>query len=58
MIIKWIIALSLWILIGLIIYGQFNPNSVKGSIMGIAFIFIWLGVLVFAIFLRQKLRKK
>ena len=58
MIIKWIVALSLWILIGLMIYNQFNPNSIKGSIMGIAFIFLRLGVLVFTIFLRQKLKKK
>ena len=57
-IIKWISVLSLWALIGLVVHNQFNPNTVFGSVMGIAFIFIWFGVLIIGIFIRQKLKNK
>ena len=57
-IIKWISVLSLWALIGLVVHNQFDPNTVFGSVMGSAFIFIWFGVLIIGIFIRQKLRKK
>tara|TARA_B100000497_G_C7350252_1_gene228718 strand:- start:366 stop:545 length:180 start_codon:yes stop_codon:yes gene_type:complete len=57
-IIKWISVLSLWALIGLVVHNKFDPNTVFGSVMGSAFIFIWFGVLVIGIFIRQKLRKK
>ena len=57
-IIKWISVLSLWTLIGLVVHNQFDPNTVFGSVMGSAFIFIWFGVLIIGIFIRQKLKKK
>ena len=57
-IIKWISVLSLWAFIGLVVHNQFDPNTVFGSVMGSAFIFIWFGVLIIGIFIRQKLRKK
>ena len=57
-IIKWISVLSLWALIGLEVHNQFNPNTVFGSVMGSAFIFIWFGVLIIGIFIRQKLKNK
>ena len=57
-IIKWISVLSLWALIGLVVHNQFDPNTVFGSVMGSAFIFAWLGVLIIGIFIRQKLKKK
>ncbi len=57
-IIKWISVLSLWALIGLVVHNQFNPNTVFGSVMGSAFIFIWFGVLIIGIFIRQKLKNK
>mgnify|MGYP003685874463 CR=1 FL=1 len=57
-IIKWISVLSLWAFIGLVVHNQFDPNTVFGSVMGSAFIFIWFGVLIIGIFIRQKLKKK
>ncbi|MBT3918611.1 MAG: hypothetical protein HOF25_05085 [Nitrosomonadales bacterium] len=57
-IIKWISVLSLWALIGLVVHNQFDPNTVFGSVMGSAFIFIWFGVLIIGIFIRQKLKNK
>ena len=57
-IIKWISVLSLWALIGLVVHNQFDPNTVFGSVMGSAFIFIWFGVLIIGIFIKQKLKKK
>jgi amino acid permease len=57
-IIKWISVLSLWALIGLVVHNQFDPNTVFGSVMGSAFIFIWFGILIIGIFIRQKLKKK
>ena len=57
-IIKWFVVLCLWALIGLVVYNQFDPNTVFGSVMGSAFIFIWFGVLIIGIFIRQKLKKK
>ena len=56
-IIKWISVLSFWALIGLVVHNQFDPNTVFGSVMGSAFIFIWFGVLIIGIFIRQKLKK-
>ena len=57
-IIKWISVLSFWALIGLVVHNQFDPNTVFGSVMGSAFIFIWFGVLIIGIFIRQKFKKK
>jgi len=48
----------LWAVIGLAINTQFDPNTVIGSVMGSAFIFIWIGVLVIGIFAWIKLNKK
>jgi len=57
-IIKWFVVVCLWALIGLVVYNQFDPNTVFGSVMGSAFIFIWFGVLIIGIFIKQKLKKK
>ena len=57
-IIKWISVLSFWFFIGLVVHDQFDPNTVFGSVMGSAFIFIWFGILIIGIFIRQKLKKK
>jgi hypothetical protein len=57
-IIKWIVVVCLWALIGLVAHNQFDPNTVFGSVMGSAFIFIWFGVLIIGIFIKQKLKKK
>ena len=57
-IIKWFVVVSLWALIGLVVHNQFDPNTVFGSVMGSAFIFIWFGVLIIGIFIKQKLKKK
>jgi|TARA_B110000285_G_scaffold166730_1_gene186316 hypothetical protein len=56
--IKRYIAVVLWAVIGLAINTQFDPNTVIGSVMGSAFIFIWIGVLVIGIFTWIKLNKK
>ena len=58
MIIKWMLVIALWSVIGLTVHNQFNPNTVFGSVMGSAFIFIWFGVLIIGIFIKQKLKKK
>jgi|TARA_B110000003_G_scaffold160658_2_gene160741 hypothetical protein len=55
--IKGFIAIVLWALIGLLINTQFDPTTVTGSVMGSAFIFIWIGVLVIGIFSWIKLNK-
>ena len=57
-IIKWISIVCFWAFLGLILHNQFDPNTVFGSVMGSAFIFAWLGVLIVGIFIRQKLKKK
>jgi hypothetical protein len=57
-IIKWFVVVCLWALIGLEVHNQFDPNTVFGSVMGSAFIFIWFGVLIIGIFIKQKLKKK
>ena len=56
-IIKWFVVVCLWVLIGLVVHNQFDPNTVFGSVMGSAFIFIWFGVLIIGIFIKQKLKK-
>ena len=56
--IKNFIVLALWAVIGLVINTQFDPNTVIGSVMGSAFIFIWIGLLVIGIFTWIKLNKK
>jgi|TARA_B110000967_G_C18869419_1_gene554546 hypothetical protein len=56
--IKKILAVALWAVIGLAINTQFDPITVIGSVMGIAFIFIWIGVLVIGTFVWIKLNKK
>jgi hypothetical protein len=55
---KWFVVVCLWALIGLVVHNQFYPNTVFGSVMGSAFIFIWFGVLIIGIFIKQKLKKK
>ena len=52
------LAVILWAAIGLAINTQFDPATVNGSVMGSAFIFIWIGVLVIGIFTWIKLNKK
>jgi Ca2+/Na+ antiporter len=49
---------ALWAVIGLAINMQFDPTTVIGSVMGSAFIFIWIGALVIGIFTWIKLNKK
>ena len=56
--IKGYIAVALWAVIGLAINTQFDPTTVIGSVMGSAFIFIWIGALVIGIFVWIKLNKK
>ena len=56
--IKKILAVALWAVIGLAINTQFDPATVTGSVMGSAFIFIWIGALVIGIFAWIKLNKK
>ena len=56
--IKRFIVIALWALIGLAINTQFDPSTVIGSVMGSAFIFIWIGALVIGIFVWIKLNKK
>ena len=56
--IKNFIVLALWAVIGLVINTQFDPNTVIGSVMGSAFIFIWIGLLAIGIFTWIKLNKK
>ena len=55
--IKGFLAVTLWAVIGLAINTQFDPTTVIGSVMGSAFIFIWIGVLIIAIFAWIKLIK-
>jgi hypothetical protein len=55
--IKGFIAVAIWALIGLAINTQFDPTTVIGSVMGSAFIFIWIGALVIGIFAWIKLNK-
>ncbi|MDC0127780.1 hypothetical protein OAI28_05875 [Methylophilaceae bacterium] len=55
--IKKILALFLWALIGLAINTQFDPTTVIGSVMGSAFIFVWIGALIIVIFVWTKLTK-
>ena len=56
--IKRFIVVTLWAVIGLAINTQFDPATLNGSVMGSAFIFIWIGVLVIGIFAWIKLNKK
>jgi Ca2+/Na+ antiporter len=56
--IKGYIAVALWAVIGLAINMQFDPTTVIGSVMGSAFIFIWIGALIIGIFAWIKLNKK
>jgi hypothetical protein len=56
--IKKFIVVALWAGIGLAINTQFDPTTVIGSVMGSAFIFIWIGALVIGIFVWIKLNKK
>ena len=55
--IKRFIVIALWALIGLAINTQFDPTTVIGSVMGSAFIFIWIGALIIGIFAWIKLNK-
>ena len=56
--IKFFLVVSLWALIGLAINTQFDSTTVIGSVMGSAFIFIWIGLLIIGIFVWVKLNKK
>ena len=56
--IKAFVAVALWAVIGVAINTQFDPTTVIGSVMGSAFIFIWIGALVIGIFAWIKLNKK
>ena len=56
--IKKFLVVALWALIGFAINTQFDPTTVIGSVMGSAFIFIWIGALVIGIFVWIKLNKK
>jgi|TARA_B110000196_G_scaffold280721_1_gene261070 hypothetical protein len=56
--IKGFLAVTLWAVIGLAINTQFDPTTVIGSVMGSAFIFIWIGTLLIGIFAWIKLNKK
>ena len=56
--IKGSIAVALWAVIGLAINTQFDPATVTGSVMGSAFIFIWIGALVIGAFAWIKINKK
>ena len=56
--IKKFLAVALWAVIGFAINTQFDSTTVIGSVMGSAFIFIWIGVLVIGIFTWIKLNKK
>ena len=56
--IKKFLTLALWAVIGFIINMQFDSSTVIGSVMGSAFIFIWIGVLIIGIFAWIKLKKK
>tara|TARA_B100000780_G_scaffold128534_1_gene90141 strand:- start:633 stop:809 length:177 start_codon:yes stop_codon:yes gene_type:complete len=56
--IKIFLAVALWAVIGFAINAQFDPITVIGSVMGSAFIFIWIGVLVIGTFVWIKLNKK
>ena len=58
MTIKKFLTLALWAVIGFTINMQFDSSTVIGSVMGSAFIFIWIGVLVIGIFAWIKLVKK
>ena len=55
--IKFFLVVSLWALIGLAINTQFDPTTVIGSVMGSAFIFVWIGALIIVIFVWTKLTK-
>ncbi len=56
--IKKFLAVALWAVIGFAINTQFDSTTVIGSVMGSAFIFIWIGALVIGIFVWIKLNKK
>ena len=56
--IKRFIVVTLWAVIGLAINTQFDPTTVTGSVMGSAFVFIWIGVLVIGTFALIKINKK
>ena len=57
-IIKRVLVISLWAFIGLFIHNKFDPSTVIGSVIGSAFIFVWIAFLIIGIFIRQKLNKK
>ena len=52
------LTLALWAVIGFTINTKFDSATVIGSVMGSAFIFIWIGVLIIGIFAWIKLKKK
>ena len=57
-ILKRVLVISLWAFIGLLIHNQFDSSTVIGSVIGSAFIFVWIAFLIIGIFIRQKLNKK
>lgn len=54
---KGLLAIVLWAMLGLAINTQFDSSTVSGSVMGIAFIFIWIAILGIGFFSWIKLKK-
>ena len=55
--IKGFLLIAVWALFGVGINTQFDPTTVIGSVMGSVFIFIWVAILVIAVFSWIKLKK-
>ena len=55
--IKVFLVIVLWALLGILINTQFDSITVAGSVMGSAFIFIWVAILVIGVFSWIKLKK-
>ena len=55
--IKGLLLIALWALLGVGINTQFDPTTVTGSVAGSVFIFIWVAILVIAVFSWIKLKK-
>ena len=56
--IKGIVAVLLWALVGYLIDGLFDPNTVMGSIMGSIFVLVWAVVLFIGFLTWIKLNEK
>ena len=51
-------AILLWALVGYLINGLFDPNTVMGSIMGSIFVLVWAVVLFIGFLTWIKFNKK